>query len=151
VTILTRWLRLAPAERRLAAEAALLLMLAWGAVRLLPFRWYAPLLGRQVPPPGDADEHREHGEPASSDAAAHDVARALGRASGRLPWHSTCLMRVAAGKVMLRRRNRPGTVYLGVAGDPSSGPGFHAWLRSGAVWVSGAREAPGHTVLSAFR
>lgn len=144
----------------MAAEALLLLAAAWPVVRLFPFRWYAPVLGQQQRPPRgrDADPPLPAAglaEPgaaqAVSEQTARDVARALARAARYLPVHATCLMLAAAGKVMLRRRGCPGTVYFGVAPGDDGSRSFHAWLRSGAVWVSGGREAPGHTVLSVFR
>jgi len=145
VSRLRSWLRLPRAERRHTLEAALLLMVACVAVRLLPFRWYVRAMGR----PGGAPV----GVPGSAtgvDQIARDVSRALRRASRHLPWHSTCLMRALAGRAMLRRRNCPGTVYVGVERREGTDHAFHAWLVAGAVPVSGVREASRFTAIATF-
>jgi hypothetical protein len=154
-----RWVALPARERRLTLEATLLLAASWGAVRLLPFRWYAPLLGRQERPsiPGDAPHPAGAAHPDGGGAGttpdeevAREVGRSLRRGARHLPWHSTCLMQAMAGKMMLRRRGCEAIVYFGVGRGADAGRSFHAWLRTGAVWVSGEREAPGHVVLSVF-
>jgi hypothetical protein len=80
-----------------------------------------------------------------------DVRRALGRASRHLPWHSTCLMRAIAGRIMLRRRQCPGTVFVGVERRQGSDHAFHAWLLAGGVPITGVSEARRFTVVATFR
>ena len=153
---LQAWARLSPAEFWRTAEAAVLLTAAAAAVRLLPFRWYAPVLGRRVAAPAPADGSGA----ASRDAVAgvvdrEEVARAVGRglrrAGRRLPWRSTCLVHALAGQVMLRRRRCPGVVFVGAARRDGERFDYHAWLLAGAVWVSGRLEAPDYTVVATFR
>jgi hypothetical protein len=143
-----RWIPVS--ELRAAVEAVLLLSTAAVAVRALPFRWYAPFLGRQERASPYVPEALGAGG-VPYDATAAVVRLGLDRAARRLPWHSTCLMRALAGRVMLRRRGCPATVYLGVARGAGGEQGFHAWVEAGAVSVSGGGEAPGHTVVSVFR
>lgn len=142
---LRRWLRLSKDERRRTREAAGLLTVAWLAVRLLPFGWYACVLGRPAnagpPPSGHPD----------AEMIARDVGRAMRRAAAHLPWRSTCLMRAFAGKAMLRRRQCPALVYLGASRRRNVGMAFHAWVRVGTVSVSGGQTAPRCTVVATFR
>jgi hypothetical protein len=132
--------------------------MAWAAVRLLPCRWYAPLLGRQetVPPPsGDPEPEPSTARAADGTSNSHDdvaltLMRCLRRGCRFLPWHSTCLMQAMAGQVMLRRRSLPGVVYFGFRRG-GGGQDFHAWLQLGGVPVSGGRDATDCVVLAIFR
>ena len=127
----------------LLLEIGVLLGLARLAILLVPFRHIARIFGPQ---------HAE--TPAVADLASEPRVRHLGtmiRATARnLPWECKCLAQAMAGKVMLARRGLPSTVYFGVRNDDEGEFGAHAWLRSGAVYVTGG---PGHrhfTVLTIF-
>lgn len=63
--------------------------------------------------------------------------QAVGR---RVPWARQCLAQALAGHWMIRRRNIPATLYLGVSKDSAKPFAAHAWLRCGPVWVTGGRE-----------
>lgn len=115
------------AERRLLAEAVLLLAVARLSVLVLPFRWLSALLG------GDREETALD-TPAAAAAA---VGQAVERVSRFTPWRSNCLAQALAGHVMLRRRHVPTTLYLGVAKDADVRLHAHAWLRSGTLIVTG--------------
>jgi hypothetical protein len=115
------------AERRLLAEAALLLAAARLSVLVLPFRWISALLGGA----------REETALETPVAAAAAVGRAVQRVSRFTPWRSNCLAQALAAHVMLRRRKIPTTLYLGVAKDADVRIHAHAWLRSGTLIVTG--------------
>lgn len=122
------------------AEAAVALTLARLALRSLPFRWLAPSADWSAPAPPAAG---------SADPRAARVGRAIGRAADRLPWHSTCLVRALAGRMMLARRGVPSVLCLGVAKDVEAFRA-HAWLLASGGVVCGGREAPGYTPIAAF-
>lgn len=136
-------LRRIPSDRRkLLYEAVLLL--AWYKVILfvLPFRWIAPRLGRTVEPLRAAVS-------ADRVEAAKRIGWAVSLAARNLPWHSRCLVRAVAAKVMLQRRGLRSTLYLGVRRDDDREVSSHAWLRFGDVPLVGGRSA-GYTVVAAF-
>ena len=141
---LRRALRQPPREWLRGLEAVGLLAAAWPAVRVLPFRWYAPLLGSQCLPSGAADPRAE------AERIARDVRIALVRAGRLLPWTSTCLMRALAGQAMLRCRGCRGTVFLGAARDQETELAFHAWITVGGIEVAGGHEASRYTVVATF-
>jgi hypothetical protein len=85
----------------------------------------------------------------SADPDARAVAIALRRGARRLPWHSSCLARALAGRMMLARRRIPSTIVFGVAGGGQLRA--HAWLVAGDGMVCGGREADAFTPIAAFR
>lgn len=80
--------------------------------------------------------------PAAATCADADTVRRIGRAlnaAGRsVPWRGACLERAIAGKLMLRLRGYPGTLFLGLVRLERGGPvKAHAWLRCGTLPVVG--------------
>jgi Transglutaminase-like superfamily len=130
------------AERRLLAEAALLLAITRLAVALLPFRRTARLLGLA---PGalvsdpDAAQMRE----------AELIGWAVRAAASRLPWRGTCLTQALTASVLLHRRGIPAALHLGVAKDVAAPEGLaaHAWVGCGnKILVGQAQQARFTTV-----
>jgi hypothetical protein len=138
-----RALRLPLAGKVLLAEVLVLLALARTAVLLLPFRWLAPILGKQ----GRA-------EPRPADPRSARWARRIGlvvhRASQNVPWTSKCLDQALAAKVLLARRGIAATVYFGVKNDEQGELAAHAWLRSGTIYVTGGGNHTSYTVINVF-
>lgn len=130
-----------PAERRLLLEASAWLALSRLAVRLLPFRWIAPRLGRHMAatPEIPLVEH---------EALLKSVSWAVRAAARHVPFEAVCLPQAMAAKAMLARRGVDATLYLGV--QRGEAMGAHAWLRVGDRIVTGRREAASHTVVSTF-
>ena len=113
----------------LAAEAALALMVAGVAVRVLGASRTTRLLGH--PTPG---AQRDSGTPAGPDA--RRIGRAVERVSRVLPWRPVCLPQAIATRAMLRRRGVPCDSHLGVMKtDPVTA---HAWVTVGGTVVQGA-------------
>jgi hypothetical protein len=133
-------------EQRDIAEA--LLCLAGARLLLLvPFRWLAPLIGR---PQARADCSIGVLGPDES-ATASAVRRAILRGGARLPWHSSCLVRALAARMMLRRRRLPTVLQLGVRGSAATELSAHAWLKCGEIDVVGTEIAAEFTPIAAFR
>jgi hypothetical protein len=115
-------------DRALIVEATLWLALARAAVVFLPFKRLAPHLGEAMmetpteEPPADAWPDR--------------IGRAVRTASRATPWKTPCLAEAIAAQRMLRRRQIPSTLYLGVTKDGVA-IAAHAWLRCGAATVTG--------------
>jgi hypothetical protein len=125
-----RLLRLPARERRLFAEALLLVAPIRAALSLLPFRTVQRLTTR--PPTRIRAD-------ASSD---RDVAIAVMRA-GRVVSRATCLTQALAAHRMLVRRGRPAVLRIGVArGDAFEA---HAWVECDGETVIGEHE-PGRFV-----
>lgn len=140
-----RLLRLGWRDRAVLAEAALLLALARAAVVLLPFRITARAFGaRMAETPTEDTAER---------ADLRRIAWAISAVALRTPWRSKCLEQAIAAKAMLRRRGIASTLYLGVA-KPSAGNDApleaHAWLRSGAVHVTGGARVDRYAVVASF-
>jgi len=144
-----------------AIEAAAWLTLASCVVRALPFRIYARLLGKPAPAvssAGDVPSARAGASAGASTPAApvtdsrpRGGARALGRAANPPPWHTTCLVRVVAGALMLRMRGMPRETVVGVAQHDVDKREFHAWLISGDEPISGTHQSSNYVPIWTFR
>ena len=113
------------------------------AVIVLPFRVLARQLGVHM------------AESPGTDAASglSNIGWAIRAVASRTPWRSKCLEQAIAAKAMLRRRNIPNTLYLGVAPGTSDGERSaiaHAWVRSGMVHVTGGTNVGAFGVVSSF-
>ena len=132
MTLLGSWLRLAPAQRTMALEAAVWLTLARLLAHHVPMRFW-----------------RRHLEAASSgigDAArgplGHAVGRMVRRVARRLPFEALCLPQAMAAHWMLRRRGVFGCLWMGVRRAAPGGPlQYHAWLTVDGECVIGGRPA----------
>lgn len=149
-----RFFQVSSAERLALLEAAGWLLIAWVAVRCVPFRRIAPFLGKVAAvDKEDADDRIEY----SRQDERLQVGLAIARASHHLPWECTCLMQAIAGRAMLKRRGRPTALYLGVAkvgagsAEATEYLAAHAWLSSGGMIVTGRSEAERFTPLACFR
>lgn len=69
------------------------------------------------------------------------IARAIRTMSKSTPWESKCLVQAYAAKLMLKKRNQPCTVYLGVSKDENGQMIAHAWVRCGEMYVTGGDGA----------
>jgi len=140
-----KWRRRSRAERALLLEAFILLGVARAGVLLLPMRWLTRSLGRHM------QEDQSRVTPACM-RTARMVGGAVRSAAGWTPWGSVCLPQAAAAKWMLKRRNIPATVYLGVMKDESRPEKLaaHAWVRCGEFILTGAKGHQQYTVVSKF-
>ena len=142
-----RFIRLPNEEKRLLLEAAAWLCVAQATIRLLPFRWLAPLLGAQEGSPSIAVAGFEA---ADRTDIRHCTSTAIEVASRHLPCRPTCLARAITAKAMLGLRGMPSTLYLGVAKHGEAGLRAHAWLAAQGYVLTGGAEADGFDVISSF-
>jgi hypothetical protein len=143
---IAKFLTLPLDEQLVLVEGVVCLFLARLLLHL-PFRWLARWLGRHQ------SGLEESGVVLRADqrAAALSVRRALLRLTPRLPWHTTCLVRAIAGRMMLGRRRLPSILYLGAQNSSTTEIAAHAWLRCGEVDVIGTVGAERFTPITAFR
>jgi hypothetical protein len=122
-------LALPPGERRLLAEAALLVGAARLGLWLLPFRLLPGLLGRLA---------RLCARRASRHIAAHRIAWAVSVVSSYVPG-ATCLTQALAAHALLAERALAGQLRIGVAKGAGGQLEAHAWVESeGRVVIGGA-------------
>lgn len=65
-------------------------------------------------------------------------------------WQCKCLVRAIAAMKMLERRKVDSTMYLGTAKDEQGKLIAHAWLRCGAMYITGAENKDEFTVIGKF-
>lgn len=132
------------ADKWLLLQAYLLLGLTRLAILTLSFRRLARALGPlQTETPADI--------PAEHLAAARRIAWAIHRAGPYTPWTSNCFPQAITGKILLRRRGIPSTLYLGVAfKEDKSELEAHAWLRCGSLYVTGGKGDEKFGVVGVF-
>lgn len=78
------------------------------------------------------------------------ITKAIRVMSRYTPWKSTCMVRAVAALKMLEKRGIESTLYMGVARDKQGQMIAHAWLRSGAHYVSGDDAMQGFVVVEKF-
>lgn len=141
-----KWRRRNRAEKRLIVEALILLGLARIGLLLLPFRVLARSIGNPV-----KEEHQTSPPPADLKSA-RMIGEAVRAAAKYTPWESVCLPQAVAAKWMLKRRDIPGVLYLGVMKDHTKPEKLaaHAWIKSGNVILTGAKGHRQYTVVSRF-
>jgi hypothetical protein len=132
------------ADRWLLVEAACWLSMARLAILLLPFCRIAPFLGRHMAESPQADRLPGQG------AQVRRLGWAVKTMSRHMPWECTCLVQALAGKMLLRRRGFPSTLYLGVAREADMTLAAHAWLRCGSVILTGASGHHQFKVVATF-
>ena len=134
-------------DRLVLAEAGLGLLSAVIAVRTLPFRHTARLVGlREGATVADASGQQLE--------RAERVGWAVRAVAARAPWTSTCLMQAVAGAALLRRRRIPAELHLGVAKDAADPGGLaaHAWLTcAGHVLTGDGPHRKRYAVLGVYR
>jgi len=134
--------RLSWRQRLALLEAVLWLGLARGMVLVLPFKWIAPSLG---PLNEDGSHHCDEAQ----QVIVQRLGRAIRTASRFTPWKSNCLAQAIAGKIMLRRRGIPSTLYLGLKKDADLLEA-HAWLHTGCTMVTGGDREQEFKIISFF-
>lgn len=124
-------------------EATFWLGISRLAILIVPFRWIAPFLGVHM---ASVDENDENG----SSETVISVSRAILTMNDHLPWESKCLAQAISSKMMLRRRQIPSTLYLGVAKKEDGDLNAHAWLRTGDTIILGGGGLERFAVVSTF-
>lgn len=137
-------LRLPWADKWLLAQAYCLLGVTRLAILSLSFRRLARYLGPlQRETPGDI--------PAEHLAAARRMAWAIRCAAPYTLWTSNCFPQAITGKILLRRRGIPSTLYLGAAfTEDKTAMEAHAWLRCGPLYVTGGNGQEKYGVVGVF-
>jgi hypothetical protein len=142
---------LSAARRDLIVEASGWLVLAWIALRVLPFRQVVARLGDQVSPDEAAARIGRSGADRER-ALAQDIGWAVTRVAAHVPFRAVCLQRAVAAKMMLRRRGIRSVLYLGVANDSPRGGQLsaHAWVDAANTAVTDRPVATAFTELTCF-
>jgi hypothetical protein len=133
-----KFLALPAPDRRLLAEAALLVGAARLGLWLLPFRALPGLLakvaGRPSPPLSQPRERGRGGE----GLPAERIAWAVAVVSSYVP-AATCLTQALAAQALLARRDCPAQLRIGVARGAHGQLEAHAWLDvDGQAVIGGA-------------
>jgi hypothetical protein len=122
-----RFFRLEPSERKLFAEAVLLVLLARVALVFIPF-------GVVVRCIGNAKQKARHSNPSANFVVG--IARAVGRASRVVP-RATCLPQALAGAAMISRRGYSAQLCIGVTKHKDEF-NAHAWVECDDTAVVGS-------------
>lgn len=78
------------------------------------------------------------------------VAKNVDRVCGNTPWESKCLVRAWTAVTLLKEKEIPCTLYLGVGKDEAGKMVAHAWVRCGKNYVTGG-NGEGYGVVAKFR
>jgi hypothetical protein len=141
-----RFAAIAWREKGLSLLAFMLILTSAVVLKLVHFRWIAPLLGRSM----DAVAY----VPLASARQLSDarmVRRTVLRAARLSPLRSDCLPQAMVAAILCRLLQVPAAVHLGVKLD--KGPGkidAHAWVCSGRETICGGRSFGRYTPVSCF-
>lgn len=138
-----RQFALSPGDGLLLMEALVWLCWAKALLLLVPFRWIAPHLGREMAESAATI-------PSSHEKQALRVSWAVLALARRMPSLFVCLPQAMAAKWMLRRRGLPSTLYLGVRVERKAEFKAHAWLRAGQKILTGRKGSANHKVIATF-
>jgi hypothetical protein len=138
-----RFVRLDGRSKGALIEALLILAAGSLAIRLLPFRRTAALMG-------GAPRQAHRGDSAEQARTVNRCAWALNFWADRVPWRAVCFQRGLALHWMLRRRRLPSVLHYGVAQSPAEGLRAHVWVSSGGRIAMGGEQAPDYTCLASF-
>ena len=134
--IVKRFLALESRRKRLVAEAAVALLAASLAVRLLPFRRVFQLAGGPL------------GRTSSPDI--REIVWAVESTAARVPWRTVCFQKGLALQHMLRRRGVDAQLHYGVGFDPARALRAHVWVSAEGDIVIGGKEAPEFRLLASM-
>lgn len=121
-------------QRHILIEAFFISGLVRFAILFIPFKKLAGFIGKYK---------RETARDAleTEKQITYRVGWAAQKISCNTPWESKCLVKALTAQIMLTRRKISSTLYLGVAKDNYNKLVAHAWLRSGQVIITGAKES----------
>ena len=129
----------------LLVPAWLLTGLARLVVLALPFRLFAPGLGRH------------HGVSAfipildvKQQMRALSIGRAVRMSSTLAPWNANCQAQAIAARCLLSLYRVPYAIFYGIAKDPIEQMKAHAWVCSGPIQVTGGYGFDEFTVVAVF-
>ncbi|MDE2595696.1 MAG: lasso peptide biosynthesis B2 protein [Sphingomonadales bacterium] len=132
-------------RRRLAGEAAALMLAVRLALAALPFariaRWMGPFTA-----PGRAPAPTAAADPVEIAA----LSLAIATVAPNLPFRSDCLVQALAAHAMCRRRGLASTVHLGAAQAGVTAGETHAWTDAGGMPLTGYPLPSGMVEVSCF-
>jgi hypothetical protein len=139
MTRLSKFIALAPSERRVVLEALASVALMRFATWTMPFERMRALADRMGSRSGRALSVRP---------ARERIAWAVNAAGNLVPAGSNCLVRALAAEVMLGRYGYPAELRFGVANPATGGFKAHAWLESEGTVVIGDFELESYVPLA---
>jgi len=143
MSLVTKFFKKPITDQTLYLETTFWLGISRLAILILPFRWIAPFLGQHMASSDGNNENRDRQTVIS-------VSRAIRTMSRHLPWECKCFVQAISGKMMLRTRQIPSTLYLGVAKKEDGDLNAHAWLRAGDIIILGGGGLERFAVVSTF-
>lgn len=111
------------------------------AILILPFKRIAGRIGKV---------HTETSFETVVSDGVRNVEHAIRRASRYTIHQSKCYDQALTGKLMLKRRGIPSTLYFGLAKDSTNSLTAHAWVRCGNRIITGRVGSEGYTVIACF-
>jgi Transglutaminase-like superfamily len=139
--VVVKLIRLAPGDRRRAAEAGFELIRASLELRVIAPAATVQRLGALSDDPGAYPDEAHLRE-------AERIGRVVAAVARTLPWQPSCLRQALAVQRMLRRRRIGCRLHLGVM-SPSE-PAAHAWVTVGGHAVVGGPELERFVPLAKF-
>lgn len=130
------------AHQRLLIEAALWLLVARVALRVIPFRHLVGFFERRPRGPEVAEAERERLRQA--------VQWAIHTATRHLPGTTVCFPKAIAAQALLRQRGVGATLYYGAATRAERGLTTHVWVQDGAQGIVGHLAAREYCILAHY-
>jgi len=132
-----KFLHLPAGERMILLEAVVLQMGIWLLLKLVPYKMLPRLF---------SDTDFKESSPETEKLKL--IKNAVQRSSGVIRLHNRCLVSSLTARCMLRRRNIPSKISLGVARGSGGKIRAHAWIIAGNFEV--VEQMGDYTVLHVF-
>lgn len=140
--VLRKFRHLSSAQRKLVAEALLMLAASSAGIRFLPFRRIAAAAARE--------SSRRIAPEWDKFTTTRQIRWAVQATATMVPWRTVCFQKGLAAHAMLRRRGIPSVLHYGVRNLPEGGMGAHVWVCVDGQTVLGGAEAPAFACLATF-
>lgn len=141
---ISSFFKVSHAERFMFFEALVFIAFARIAIRFYSFKKLMNYLGepqKELPIEELNLEQRRY---------YRKIGKSIRRASKVAFWRTVCYEQAVTAKLMLRRRNIPSTIYIGMMKEEQKGLEGHAWIRTGDYIVTGNTELEKYVIVGAF-
>jgi hypothetical protein len=140
---LKRFFTLSWTDKTIFLEASFFLLFWHTTVKLLPYNWYKPWLGKQMKTAPETLNHKPE--------LVDQIAWAIKAGSRYLPWRPVCFPQALAGRTMLKLRSIKSVMFLGAL--PGQGEKFldlHSWLMCGEEIVTGGEKSRNYQIFQIY-
>lgn len=127
---------------KLIPETILYIFISYFLLRFFSFKKVVFYLGNLQ---GEVSNFDANNEPLLG-----NLNRVIVLTARNMPFEAACYVQALTGKMMLKKRNVPSAIHIGMKKDKKGQLKGHAWLRVGNITVTGDRNINSYQLLATF-